>query len=326
MRPFLRDLLAGFAAGRSGGITREEALALAELPWSENMDLIAAAGAVRAMLGPAGTGLCAIMNAKSGRCPENCAFCAQSARHRTGAPEYPLVSAGEMAAAARAAEAGGAARFGLVTSGTRLSRRDLERICAAARRIREECRIGICVSAGLLGAEELALLREAGVTRIHHNPETARSFFPRICTTHDYEEDIAALRLAKAAGMETCGCGIFGMGESWAQRIELLETVRDLDVDSVPVNFLNPVPGTPLGDRTPPAPREALRTVALARLMMPAKDILICGGRLAALGAEQSWVLAAGASALLTGDYLTTRGRGYDADRATLDALGGRAR
>ena len=152
--------------------------------------------------------------------------------------------------------------------------------------------------------------------------ETARSFFPSVCTTHAYDEDLATLAIARSAGLEVCSCGIFGLGESWAQRVELLQTLREVGVDSLPVNFLCPVPGTPLGSRSPLAPWEALRVVALARLMHPEQEIIICGGRLSTLKDAQALVLTAGASALMSGNYLTTRGFGYADDDALLAAVG----
>lgn len=322
MQAFLHDIVRGYLDGTRTTLTTEEALRVCALPSEDNGELLHAAALVRALRGPAGTGTCAILNARSGRCPENCAFCAQSAHYETGAPVHPLVSTEELLAAARKMDAHGIGRFGIVTSGTTLSDRDVDALCGAAVRLRAETKVALCASLGLLDREKAGRLREAGFRRYHHNLETARSFFSSICTTHDYEEDVETLKVARAEGLEVCSCGIFGLGESWAQRVELLETVRDLEVDSLAVNFLNPVPGTPLGSRNPLEPAEALRCVALARLINPSRDIVVCGGRLTTLGPEHSWVLAAGASALMTGDYLTTRGCGYEDDDALLRALG----
>ena len=175
---------------------------------------------------------------------------------------------------------------------------------------------------GMLNRERARRLRQAGFTSYHHNLETARSHFPAICTTHAYDEDLASLAAARAEGLRVCSCGIFGLGESWSQRAELFETLAEAQVDSLAVNFLMPVPGTRLEGRPRLAPWEALRCVALARLTSPSRDVVVCGGRLATLGPVDSWVLAAGANGLMTGDYLTTRGSGFESDQGLLESLG----
>lgn len=321
MHTLLRELFGDFARAPLE-LDRDTALELASLPYADNMDLLALGHMVRSLYGPKGTGTCAIVNAKSGKCPENCAFCAQSAHYRTGSPVYPLMDEEALVEKAREMASHGIGRFGMVTSGTTVSDRDLDVLCRAAERIRTECGMGLCASLGLLNREKATRLKEAGFYRYHHNLETARSFFSQICTTHDYDEDIETLRVAKEAGLSTCSLGIFGMGESWEQRIELLLLVRELEIESLPMNFLSPVRGTPLQDRQPLSHAEALRTVAMARLLNPARDIIICGGRLSTLGEEQGFVLASGASALMTGNYLTTRGFGYEEDDLLLEHLG----
>ncbi len=322
MTDLLRDALDHLLEAGDRGLDNATARTLGELPWEDNMDIMAMAAMARSLHGPRGTGTCAIVNAKSGRCPENCAFCAQSAHYRTGAPVYPLMGGDELLAHAREMDEHGIGRFGIVTSGTTISDRDLDSLCESALAIRAACRVQLCGSLGLLSEEKARRLKEAGFTRYHHNLETARSHFDRICTTHDYERDIETLRTARKAGLSICSCGVFGLGESWAQRVELLDTVRQLDVDALPLNFLCPVPGTPMGSRQPLERREALRVTALARLMNPGREIIVCGGRLSTLGEEHSWVLAAGASALMTGNYLTTRGCGYEDDDMLLRAIG----
>ncbi len=322
MHSLLHRILSAFCTDASYRMEEGDACSLAELGADNNMDLLAAAAAVRHLRGPRGTGTCAIINAKSGKCPENCAFCAQSSHYVTGAPVYPLQDTEHLVRQAREMAAHGIARCGLVTSGTTLSDRELDALCESALKMRAEAPIRLCASLGLLTKEKARRLVEAGISRYHHNLETARSFFPSICTTHAYDEDLATLAIARRAGLEVCSCGIFGLGESWAQRVELLQTLREVGVDSLPVNFLCPVPGTPLGSRSPLAPWEALRVVALARLMHPEQEIIICGGRLSTLKDEQALVLTAGASALMSGNYLTTRGFGYADDDALLAAVG----
>ncbi len=322
MHSLLHRILSAFCTDASYRMEEGDACSLAELGADNNMDLLAAAAAVRHLRGPRGTGTCAIINAKSGKCPENCAFCAQSSHYVTGAPVYPLQDTEHLVRQACEMAAHGIARCGLVTSGTALSDRELDALCESALKMRAEAPIRLCASLGLLTKEKARRLVEAGISRYHHNLETARSFFPSICTTHAYDEDLATLAIARSAGLEVCSCGIFGLGESWGQRVELLQTLREVGVDSLPVNFLCPVPGTPLGSRSPLAPWEALRVVALARLMHPEQEIIICGGRLSTLKDEQALVLTAGASALMSGNYLTTRGFGYADDDALLAAVG----
>ncbi len=322
MIPMLREVLDWILENRHQGLDTKTACVITQLSWDDTMDLIALGGFVRSLCGPAGVGTCAIVNAKSGRCPENCAFCAQSAHYDTGAPVYPLMKKDALLAAACEMDEHGIGRFGIVTSGTRLTDSELDSLCEAALAIRERCQVSLCGSLGMLDAEKARRLREAGFSRYHHNLETARSYFGQICTTHAYDEDIETLRVARAAGLSLCSCGIFGLGESWAQRVELLDTVRGLGVDALPLNFLSPVPGTPMEKRSPLDPHEALRVVALARLMLPDREIIVCGGRLSTLDRENSWVLAAGASAIMTGNYLTTRGCGYEDDDIMLRSLG----
>ncbi len=254
--------------------------------------------------------LCSIINAKSGLCTENCAFCAQSAHHSGVAPVYPLKSLEELVAGARKAEEEGSHCYGIVTSGTRPEPgREFDTILAALREIREKSAIEPSASLGLLTADMANALAEAGCVTYHHNLETSRSFFPEICTTHDYEEDLETVRLAKAAGMKVCCGGILGLGESLDQRVELAETLHDLDVDSVPLNFLNPVKGTPLQDCRLLTPMDCLRAITMFRYFLPAKSISVCGGREINLRELQSWIFMAGASGTMVGNYLTTSGR-----------------
>lgn len=261
------------------------------------------------------TMLCSIINAKSGRCSENCAFCAQSAHYRTAAPVYPLKSREELVAGALAAQADGSHCYGIVTSGARLTPGpELETVLAAIREIRAGCTIEPSASLGILEETTARQLADAGCVTYHHNLETARSFFPQICTTHDYEDDVATVRLAKSVGMKVCCGGIFGLGESPEQRIELAETLHQLAVDSVPLNFLNPIDGTPLAGCRNLTPMDCLRVIALFRYYLPTTPISVCGGREPNLREFQSWIFMAGASGTMVGNYLTTTGRDRDTD------------
>jgi len=259
--------------------------------------------------------LCSIINAKSGRCSENCSFCAQSAHHQTKAPVYPLKSVEEIVRGAHQAQAEGNHCYGIVTSGTRIEPgEEFERILTAIRKIKQETAIAPSASLGILNSESAEALAAAGCRTYHHNLETARSFFPQICTTHDYEEDVETVRCAKAAGMEVCCGGIFGLGESLEQRVEMGLTLRELDVDSVPLNFLNPVAGTPLQDARLLTPMDCLRIICLYRYLLPEKRITVCGGREINLREFQSWIFMAGASGTMVGNYLTTTGRNRETD------------
>lgn len=259
--------------------------------------------------------LCSIINAKSGRCSENCSFCAQSAHHQTNSPVYPLKSVDEIVQGAHTAEAEGNHCYGIVTSGTRIEPgEEFESILTAIKTIAKETSIEPSASLGILDDKSAQALKKAGCVTYHHNLETARSYFPEICTTHDYEDDVETVRCAKKSGMEVCCGGIFGLGESLDQRIEMGMTLRELDVDSVPLNFLNPVAGTPLQDAQLLTPMDCLRVICLYRYLLPKKRITVCGGREKNLREFQSAIFMAGASGTMVGNYLTTTGRNRDID------------
>ncbi len=259
--------------------------------------------------------LCSIINAKSGRCQENCSFCAQSSHHSSSPPVYPLKSKQEIVEGARQAEAEGSHCYGIVTSGTKPEQGDeFNTVLSAIREIRDRFDIEPSASLGLLTEALAKDLADAGCVTYHHNLETARSFFPSICTTHDYEEDVNTVRLAKTAGMKVCCGGIFGLGESAEQRVELAETLSELNVDSVPLNFLNPVQGTPLENQQSLTPMDCVRAIAMFRYFMPEKPISVCGGRETNLRELQSWIFMAGASGTMIGNYLTTSGRDREID------------
>jgi biotin synthase len=277
--------------------------------------LLAAARDIRIQRLGRTVSLCAIVNAKSGRCSENCAFCAQSAHHETNAPVHPFMGPGQIAQAADAMRRMGARRFGIVTSGLSPSGDDFKSLLESVRAV-SELGMEADASCGVLNREQLTVLKAAGLKAYHHNLETARSFFPRICTTHDYERDVQTVRDALAEGLYVCSGGIFGLGESWNQRAELALTLRELGVVSVPMNFLLPIKGTPMGERTPLSPEEALKVIALFRFLLPDAHIRICGGRQIVFGPEDAILpLEAGASGLMIGDYLTTKGLDANSDR-----------
>lgn len=302
-------------AVRKEPLTNEEGLAILRATGSDLAYLLAGAQRIRETYFGNRVELCSITNAKSGRCSENCSFCAQSVHYQTDAPVYPMRRTGELVAAARAAEQAGSGCFGIVTSGTRPEPgEELEEVLAALREIRATTTIPPSASLGILDAETARLLAEAGCITYHHNLETARSFFPKVCTTHDYELDVETVKVARRAGMKVCCGGIFGLGESPEQRLELALTLRDLEVDSIPLNFLNPVQGTPLEGQHALTPMDCLRIVALFRHVLPDRKISVCGGREVNLREFQSWIFMAGASGMMIGNYLTTAGRNLDMD------------
>ena len=266
--------------------------------------------------------LCGITNAKSGKCSEDCKFCAQSSHYATDALSYPLKSAKQILAEAVLAKKDGAEFFGIVTSGKRVkAQKEWADIFKA---IDGMNKIGIrpCTSLGIIDAAKARELAAAGLFRYHHNLETARSYFKNICTTHDYEEDIETIKVAKAAGLSVCAGALIGMGEGITHRIELAETLRKLDVDSVPINILNPIKGTPLDHLLPLPPMEILMTIAVYRFMLPAKDIKLCGGKEKNLRQLLPLGIIAGANSLMTGNYLTTTGRESLLDHEMIADLG----
>jgi biotin synthase len=266
--------------------------------------------------------LCGITNAKSGRCSEDCKFCSQSSHYSTQVPSYPLKPAGQMIAEAAQAKKDGAEFFGIVTSGKRVkAQKEWTEIFKAIRGMNN---IGIhpCASLGIIDTDKARELKAAGLFRYHHNLETARSYFRNICTTHDYEENVETILAAKAAGLSICAGALIGMGEGITHRIELAATLRKLDVDSIPINILNPIKGTPLDHLHPLPPMEILMTIAVFRFMLPDKDIKLCGGKEKNLRQLLPLGIIAGANSLMTGNYLTTTGRDSKLDHKMIADLG----
>ncbi len=315
---FLGDLKEKVLDG--GEISEEEAFFVAGEGVAFH-SLIEAAASIRERFRGRKVDLCSIVNARSGLCPEDCAYCAQSARHGVDIDSYPWIGEREIVERAKEARRSGAKRFCIVTSGKRVSGRELEAVASAISEVR---RVGLlpCATLGLLSGADLAVLKDAGLERFHHNLETSEEYFPKVCTTHTYEEKLKTIRAVKETGLSLCSGGIFGMGESWADRIRMAFTLKELDVDSVPVNFLMPVQGTPLGDSPPLPPLEALRIVSLYRFILPEKEIRLCGGRIQTLGELNALVFFAGADGLLIGNYLTRKGRRAEEDIRLIESLG----
>jgi biotin synthase len=265
--------------------------------------------------------LCSIVNAKSGACSENCRFCAQSAHHTTAVREYDLLAEDTLVTAALQARDAGARCFGIVTSGRAVSSDEVDVLCRVIAQLRG-CGMRISASLGEADCATLEKLKAAGLARFHHNLETAESFFPAICSTHTYADRLRTAAAAKAAGLELCCGGLLGLGETRTQRIEFFCALRDLAPDSVPLNFLTPVPGTPLENAAQLPVLEILRSIAICRLLLPRTDISVCGGREVNLRDAQALIFQAGANGMMTGGYLTTAGRSAAEDRRMIEDLG----
>ena len=265
--------------------------------------------------------LCTIINGKSGRCSENCKYCAQSARHHTGVDEYDFLPTEKILAVALANERAGVNRFSIVTSGRALDGKNFDKAIETYKVLRGKLTIELCASHGILNAEQLQRLKAAGVKRYHHNLETSRRFFPQICTSHTYDERINTIKLAQAVGLEVCSGGIIGMGETWQDRIDLALEVAALGITSIPVNILTPIKGTALENLPHLGAEEILRTIALFRYINPTADVRFAAGRnfLSDNGAS---ALLNGASAAITGNMLTTSNNNIKADMKLLRSLG----
>ena len=297
------------------GLEAAEALEFAAVPETRLFEILAVTDLVRRHHLGLEISLCSIVNAKSGLCKEDCSFCSQSSSYSTDIDTYPMLDADRLVKSAVEAEGNGAREFSIVTSGTGIEKeRDIKTLLKTLDGLKSTVDMERCASLGILKKETLLALKEAGLESYHHNLETGRSFFPEICTTHDYDDDVEVVRMAKDLGFYVCSGGLFGLGEEWADRVELASTLKELRVDSVPVNFLNPRPGTPLEEGGKLTPTESLKIIALLRLMMPATEIVVCGGREQNLGELQPMIFAAGASGMMIGNYLTTPGRDPEAD------------
>lgn len=266
--------------------------------------------------------LCSIINGRSGRCPEDCKYCAQSLHNHAGCEEYSFLPEEDILTLCRLNQEEGVSRFSIVTAGRALTGEEFERAVHAYETLSRECRIGLCASMGFLSREQLRQLRSAGVRRYHHNLETSRRNFPNICTTHTYDQKVEMIRLARAEGLYVCSGGIIGMGESWEDRLDLAVSLAELEIRSIPLNVLVPIPGTPLEDLPRLGEEEILRAVACFRYINPRADIRLAAGRaLLARGGEAAF--QAGASAAITGNMLTTAAcAAIRSDRRILQGLG----
>lgn len=296
--------------------------ALAQLPEKDVPDLLALADAVRMKYCGNEIAVEVLYNAKKGGCSEDCHFCSQSARFATDVEAQPFSSVDGFVQAARDAHARGAGEFCVVVAVRGPSTKLLERVCEAVRTIKAELPLTVAVSLGILTEDQVLRLLEAGVDKVNHNIETSRRYFPEVCTTHTFEERWQTLQLVRKHKLDICCGGIIGMGETVEDRIDFLCTLQLLEPAEVPINFLNPRPGTPFGDRSLVEPVEALRFVAMARLALPKALVRFAGGREITLAGLQDLGMRSGASGIVLGNYLTTSGRGDQDDFAMLDRLG----
>jgi len=317
MSDFIQQIVLAVING--GEVDRQTALHLAEVV--DRHELWSGADRVRQHFHGSYFSLCSIINARSGRCSEDCRFCAQSARHQSKIDEYEIIETEQALALAEENDRFGVHRLSLVTSGRSVSDELLGRLENIYRKINQTTLLKLCGSMGMLTPEKALRLKNMGVIRYHCNLEACRNFFPRVCTTHTWEEKVETLRMAREAGLSICSGGIIGMGETMADRIDLALELHELGVDSIPINILTPIPGTPLGDLKPLPIEEVLTTIALFRLINPTVIIRIAGGR-QQLGEDQYRCFTAGANGAMVGNYLTTCGKDIEDDLRNFTTMG----
>src|SRR5271154_6327857 len=304
-------------------ITREEALALGELEDHAAIEqLIERAWRARVERFADSTDMCSLVNAKSGGCAEDCGFCAQSRFADAETPMHAMMEPAQILEHARAAEAAGAHRFCMVTQGQGLSKRDFEKYLQGVRMVSEHTNLKRCASVGHLSVERARALRDAGIQRVHHNVETAHSYYSEVTSTVRYEGRLRTIDAVREAGLETCVGGILNLGETREQRVEMAFELAEIDPTSVPINMLNPRPGTKFGDREFMDPWEAVKWIAIFRLILPDALFRLCGGRVENLGELQQLAVQAGINGVMMGNFLTTLGNPPERDREMFEELG----
>lgn len=266
--------------------------------------------------------ICSIVPGRLGRCDQDCRFCAQSGRYKTAVGKGRTLTDDEILEAAKQAKRNGVPNFGIVYSGKAITEEEFARLEKSIKLIKDKFDLGLCASLGIITAEYARRLALAGVSRYNHNLETSKRHFSRIVTTHKYADRVRTIQIARQAGLAICAGGIFGVGETDDDRIQMALELRNLDVDTVPMNFLHPIEGTPLGQSETLAPKEILRIIALYRFILPQTNLKIAGGRVLNLRNLQSWMFYAGATSILSGNYLTTTGRSVEEDKQMLADLG----
>ncbi len=304
-------------------ITRQQALELGQIEDHEQIEaLVERAWQARQDRFDDSTDLCSLVNAKSGGCAEDCGFCAQSRFAEAETPMHAMMEPEQMLEHARAAEQAGAHRFCMVTQGQGLSKRDFEKVLAGARLVAQNTNLKRCASVGHMSTQRARQLREAGIQRVHHNVETSESYYPEVSSTVRYEGRLRTIQAVREAGLETCVGGILNLGETREQRVEMAFELAAIDPTSVPINLLNPRPGTKFGDREHMDPWEAVKWIAIFRLILPAALLRLCGGRVENLGELQGLAVKAGLNGVMMGNFLTTLGSEPEEDRALFAELG----
>ncbi len=304
-------------------ITKAEALRLGDIEdHTEIAALVDRAWTVRVERFADSTDMCSLVNAKSGGCAEDCGFCAQSKYAEADTPMHAMMEPDQILEHARAAEAAGAHRFCMVTQGQGLSKRDFEKVLAGARLVAEHTNLKRCVSVGHLSADRAKALKRAGIQRVHHNVETSASYYPEVSTTVRYEGRLRTIDAVRDAGLETCVGGILNLGETREQRVEMAFELAAINPTSVPINLLNPRPGTKFGDRELMDPWEVVKWIAIFRLILPEALFRLCGGRVENLGELQATAVKAGLNGVMMGNFLTTLGNTPEEDRAMFEELG----
>ena len=317
MQDFVKTMEDEVMDGRSIGF--QEALQLARTEHTEA--LFASANRIREKYRGKWMDLCTIMNAKSGKCSENCRFCAQSGHYPTGVKVYPLVGLDKVLEMAGEAEREGVHRFSLITSGECLSKADFDKVMDMIEVLKRETRLSLCASLGAISFDQALRLKAAGLTMYHHNIETSRDNFNSICDTHSYEDRVTTVKNVISAGLEPCSGGIIGMGESMEQRVRMAFEIREMGVRSIPINILTPIPGTPLENMERLDPMEILRTISVFRFVIPDGSLRYAGGR-NALGEWQRKGFKTGISAVMVGNYLTTPGNKISDDIEMIKGIG----
>lgn len=303
-------------------LLKEEALELAEWPLEKLDELLEMSKEIREYFWKKEVSLCSIINARSGLCGENCIFCAQSSNYNTDVERYPLISLEKALEKAFRMEAAGVKHFSLVTSGRDITGKDFKKILEIYRVLRERTGLELHASLGMIDEEKARQLKEAGVTTYHHNLETGRNYFKNICTTHSFDDRIATIREARSAGLEICSGGIVGMGETMTDRLEMVLELKELGVKSIPVNILNPIPGTPLENQERLQAEEILKTTAIFRLIYPQATFRLCSGRETALQDKQTVALSTSLNGMMVGGYLTLSGEEMEKDLEMLSSAG----
>ncbi|MEG0127722.1 biotin synthase BioB [Clostridium sp.] len=299
-------------------LTRSEAL---ELYNGRLEDLISGATRIRENIKGNNFDLCTIINGKSGKCSEDCKYCSQSAHYNTGAKVYPMLPLEEIVNNALKSHIDGINRFSIVTSGKRLSDKDLDYVCKCYEKIKSLCSIKLCASHGLLSYKDFKKLKKTGVTRYHNNLETSANYFKNICTTHSYEEKIESIKEAQSAGLVVCSGGIFGLGEGFEDRVDMAIQLRELNITTVPINILNPILGTPLENNKILDQEDIIKSIAIYRFLLPTADLRLAGGRII-LEDNGAAAIKAGINAAITGNMLTTLGSTVEDDVKMVSNLG----